>query len=85
MQSQKYVCYIYIYNFFLYPSTEEEFPVRWLSKEAFKYTYNSKSDVWSYGILLFELISLGDVPYCGKYLKKTLLLYVEEVRFHRKH
>ncbi|VDD97098.1 unnamed protein product [Enterobius vermicularis] len=27
------------------------------------YEYTSKSDVWSLGVLFFELFSLGDVPF----------------------
>ncbi|CAF3585827.1 unnamed protein product [Adineta steineri] len=40
------------------------FPLRWSSPEVLLYReYSSKSDVWSYGILLWEIYSLGKLPY----------------------
>ncbi|CAH8448568.1 unnamed protein product [Schistosoma rodhaini] len=41
--------------------------VRWMAPECLTTTkrYTSKCDVWSYGILLWELFSLGNSPYPG--------------------
>ncbi|CAH8447628.1 unnamed protein product [Schistosoma haematobium] len=41
--------------------------VRWMAPECLMTTkcYTSKCDVWSYGILLWELFSLGNSPYPG--------------------
>ncbi|GMT28014.1 hypothetical protein PFISCL1PPCAC_19311, partial [Pristionchus fissidentatus] len=42
-------------------------PIRWLSPETLqKALYTRKSDVWSYGILIWEIFNNGVEPYPGK-------------------
>ena len=46
--------------------TGAKFPVKWTAPEAALYShFTIKSDVWSFGILLYELITYGHVPYSG--------------------
>ena len=45
---------------------ETMFPIKWTAIEAILHSkYTIKSDVWSFGILLYELITCGSVPYPG--------------------
>ncbi|XP_043380032.1 tyrosine-protein kinase Fes/Fps isoform X2 [Chelonia mydas] len=42
----------------------KQIPVKWTAPEALNYgRYSSESDVWSFGILLWEAFSLGATPY----------------------
>ncbi|XP_064645641.1 tyrosine-protein kinase Fer-like isoform X2 [Lineus longissimus] len=44
----------------------KQIPIKWTAPEALEYAkYTSKCDVWSYGILMWEVFSLGDTPYRG--------------------
>ena len=43
---------------------DEKFPIKWTAPEAFLHNRVSiKSDVWSFGILLFEIVTYGRFPY----------------------
>ena len=46
--------------------TGAKFPIKWTAPEAAIYRrFTIKSDVWSFGILLYELITYGHPPYPG--------------------
>jgi len=43
-----------------------KFPIKWTAPEAaFERKFSIKSDVWSFGILLYELVTFGRIPYPG--------------------
>ncbi|XP_056294951.1 tyrosine-protein kinase BTK [Pseudoliparis swirei] len=45
-------------------SAGSKFPVRWSPPEVLLYCkFSSKSDIWAYGVLLWEVYTLGRLPY----------------------
>ncbi|XP_030627969.1 cytoplasmic tyrosine-protein kinase BMX-like [Chanos chanos] len=45
-------------------SVGTKFPVKWAAPEVLNYTrFSSKSDVWAFGVLMWEVYTLGKKPY----------------------
>ena len=49
-----------------------QIPVKWTSPEALLYKkYSTSSDVWSYGMLMYEIWSLGHKPFEDKTIQEV--------------
>ncbi|XP_067683661.1 hepatocyte growth factor receptor-like [Haliotis asinina] len=45
---------------------KKKLPIRWMAPESMERgSYSSKSDVWSLGVVLWEMLTRGSVPYPG--------------------
>lgn len=61
-------------------TTSGRIPLRWLSIEAMRdHIYTVKSDCWAYGVVLWEICTLGAFPY-PSVSDKDLLRYLESGR-----
>ena len=44
----------------------KQIPVKWTAPEALNFgRYTSLCDVWSYGVLMWEIFAKGETPYTG--------------------
>ncbi|XP_036400793.1 ephrin type-A receptor 6-like [Megalops cyprinoides] len=61
-----------------YTTTGGKIPIRWTSPEAIAYRkFSSASDVWSYGIVMWEVMSYGERPY-WEMSNQDVILSIEE-------
>ena len=61
-----------------YRGNPEEFPVQWYAPECIKdQSYHYTSDVWSFGVTLWEIFSYGQRPEYKNAEKKSHLTLVE--------
>ena len=54
----------HVYNNTYNKSSKAPLPIKWMAIESIRdLVFSTKSDVWSFGILLWEFFSLAETPY----------------------
>ncbi|KAK6493846.1 tyrosine-protein kinase TXK-like isoform X1 [Huso huso] len=67
-------------------STGSKFPVKWSPPEVFHYNkYSSKSDVWSFGVLMWEIFTEGRTPFENKSNSEVVDEITRGHRLYRPH
>ncbi|XP_053129996.1 tyrosine-protein kinase BTK isoform X2 [Hemicordylus capensis] len=67
-------------------SLGSKFPVRWSPPEVLLYSkFSSKSDVWAFGVLMWEVYSLGKLPYERFSNSETTEHVTKGLRLYRPH
>ncbi|XP_070536963.1 fibroblast growth factor receptor 4-like [Ptychodera flava] len=60
------------------PAAQTRLPIRWMALESLVFSiYTTESDVWSYGVVLWEIVTLASTPY-GKWQASEVVRKIKD-------
>ncbi|CAL8083876.1 unnamed protein product [Calicophoron daubneyi] len=63
-----------------------KFPIKWTAPEAaLNHIFSIKSDVWSFGVLMYEIVTYGGTPYPGMSTRQTVVEVEKGYRLPNPH
>ncbi|XP_076483802.1 tyrosine kinase receptor Cad96Ca-like [Bombus vancouverensis nearcticus] len=64
--------------------SEGRLPIRWMAPESlYDNIFSVKSDIWSFGVLIWEIVTLGSTPYPGLAAAEVMRRIKEGYRLDR--
>jgi len=64
--------------------TKGALPIRWMAPESLYFSvFTPKSDVWGFGILMWEIVTLGSTPYPGMGAREVMRRVRDGYRLER--
>ena len=64
--------------------SEGRLPIRWMAPESlYDNIFSVKSDIWSFGVLIWEIVTLGSTPYPGLAAAEVIFLHLNNKNFYK--
>ena len=64
---------IYMNDYYRQSNDQKPLPIRWMAPESIiDGIFTTQSDIWSFGVVVWEIMTLGQQPYAGMENKEVI-------------